>query len=192
MIITTPRFSLLPLSFTQLQFCLENLPALEAEFGLPLIREVIDENVKHALGIKIAKMETLPLEKHLWQTYWLIVIPNQEILESGEPGRWGSRVGAGLVGFKGYLNESGETEIGYGIAPQFQGQGYTTEAVRALCTWAFKDPACRAITATTVVNPASNRVLYKVGAQIFKAREGQMDWKIFRAGFKCLGSISES
>ena len=190
--ITTPRISLQPLSFAQLQLCLTNLPALEAELGLPILREVLDENLTRALGIKIAKMENLPLEKHPWQTYWLIVIPNREVLEAGEPGRWGSRVGAGFIGFKGYLNEAGEAEIGYGIAPQYQGQGYTTEAVRALCTWAFTDPACRAITATTVVNPASNRVLYKVGAQIFKAHAGQMDWKIFRAGFKCLGSVTES
>jgi RimJ/RimL family protein N-acetyltransferase len=176
--ITTPRFSLAPLSYSQLERCLSDLPALEAELGFSIAREVIDENVTRAMGMKLAKMESLPLEKHPWQTYWLIVVSEPE------------KVGAGFIGFKGYLNDRGEVEVGYGIAPQFQGKGYTTEALRALCTWAFKDPACRAISATTVVNPASNRVLYKVGAQIVDAHEGKMDWKIHRLGFKSLESLA--
>ena len=64
MSITTPRFSLLPLSFSQLQLCLSNLPALEEELGFPILREVLDENVTRAIGMKLVKMEALPLEKH--------------------------------------------------------------------------------------------------------------------------------
>ncbi len=175
--IQTPRLFLLPLSYAQLERCLSDLPALEAELGFTVAREIFTEDVTRAIGMKLAKMETLPLELHPWQTYWLVVLLEPE------------KIGAGLIGFKGYLNVRGEAEVGYGIAPQFQGQGYTTEALRALCTWAFRDPACRAVTATTVVNPASNRILHKVGAQIVNAHEGQMDWKIYRLGFQTLGEV---
>ena len=137
--IQTPRLSLLPLSYSQLERCVSDLPALEAELGFPVAREIFDENVTRAIGMKLAKMETMPLDLHPWQTYWLVVL-----LESGDSSRREVRIGAGLIGFKGYLNARGEVEVGYGIAPQFQGQGYTTEALRALCTWAFRDPACRA------------------------------------------------
>lgn len=170
--IRAPRLSLFPLNYAQLERCLCNLPGLEAELGFPIARELFDEDVTRALGMKLARMESMPLELHPWQTYWLVVISETE------------KMGAGLIGFKGCPNAKGEVEVGYGIAPQFQGQGYTTEALRALCTWAFSDPACRAITATTVVNPASNRILHKVGAQIVDAREGKMDWKIYRLGFR--------
>lgn len=182
--IQTPRLSLIPLSFAQLERCLSNLPALEADLGFSIAREVFDENVTRAIGLKLVRMESLPLDLHPWQTYWLVVIS-----ESDDLGHRGGKIGAGLIGFKGYLNPRGEVEVGYGIAPQFQGMGYTTEALRALCSWAFKDPACRAVTATTVVNPASNRVLHKAGAQIVDAHEGKMDWKIYRLGFQSLEGL---
>ena len=36
--------------------------------------------------------------------------------------------------FKG-LPKNGQPEIGYGLLPEFQGQGYATEAVRTACRW---------------------------------------------------------
>lgn len=177
--IQTPRLFLFPLGYLQLERCLFDLPALEAELGFQVARELFDEDVHRAIGMKLAKMQTLPLDLHPWQTYWLVVLLAPE------------KIGAGLIGFKGCPNARGEVEVGYRIAPRFQRQGYTTEALRALCTWAFKYPACRAVTATTVVNPASNRVLHKVGAQIVDANEGKMRWKIHRLGFQGLGQESD-
>ncbi|PWH16510.1 MAG: hypothetical protein DDG60_04040 [Anaerolineae bacterium] len=185
MIIRTPRLLLLPLSYAQLERCLADLPGLETELGFPLARAIFTEEVTNAIGMKLAKLEILPLALHPWQTYWLIVL-----LHSNRPEPQ-PQIGAGLIGFKGYPNANGETEVRYGIAPQFQGQGYTTEALRALCTWAFRHPDCRAITATTVLNPASNRILYKAGAQIIDAREGRVEWKIYRLGFQPLGEVLE-
>jgi ribosomal-protein-alanine N-acetyltransferase len=140
---------------------------LEAELGFPIAREVIDVNVVRALGMKLVRLSAMPLEQHPWQTYWLIVLKERP-------------VGIGLIGFKGHPNAEGETEIGYGIAPEYQGKGYMTEAVRALCDWAFLQPFVSAVTATTVINPASNRVLEKVGAQIVSVEENSTNWKIYR------------
>jgi [ribosomal protein S5]-alanine N-acetyltransferase len=167
LILSTHRLSLVCLRASQLEGCLSDLPALEAELGFPIDGEVIDVNVTRALGMKLVRLSAMPLERHPWQTYWLIVVKE-------------GPVGIGLIGFKGYPNAEGETEIGYGVAPKYQGQGYMTEAVRALCAWAFSHPFVSAVTATTVTNPASSRVLEKVGAQIIGGDEKSTNWKIQR------------
>lgn len=65
--------------------------------------------------------------------------------------------------FKG-LPQNGQPEIGYGISPEFQGQGYATEAVRAACRWALAQPGVAAVEAETEpANTASQAVLRKVG-----------------------------
>ena len=91
--------------------------------------------------------------------------------------------GAGLIGFKGAPNQEGEAEIGYGIDPEYQGQGYTIEAARALIRWAFQDPACRAVVApkTLKSNPGSNRVLQKLGMRLVAESEQAHDWRVERA-----------
>jgi RimJ/RimL family protein N-acetyltransferase len=53
-----------------------------------------------------------------------------------------------------------------------------TEVVRAMCDWAFSHPFVSAVTATTIKNPASDRVLEKVGAQIVSQDEKSINWKI--------------
>jgi RimJ/RimL family protein N-acetyltransferase len=70
----------------------------------------------------------------------------------------------GCAGFKGPPDESGLVEIGYGIAPGFQGQGYATEAALALVEFAFADSRVRLVRAHTRPGPnASTRVLAKCG-----------------------------
>ncbi len=61
--------------------------------------------------------------------------------------------------------------MGYGIDPAYQNQGYMTEAVKALVDWAFQYPFCKTVTATEVKNPASRRLLEKLGAR-FVAEDG--------------------
>ena len=65
--------------------------------------------------------------------------------------------------FKG-LDSNGVAEIGYGILEEYQGQGYATEAVKAVLRWAFQTPNVTAIEAETDAdNAASKRVLEKCG-----------------------------
>jgi ribosomal-protein-alanine N-acetyltransferase len=160
-----PRLRLMALSAAQLGDCLNNLAALEAKLGFPISNKVIDANVTRAINLKLAKMATVDTRFHHWFTYWLIVIKDVSI-------------GAGLIGFKGYPNEHGETEIGYGIDASFHNQGYMTEALTALCQWAFEHPECQAITATSVSNPASARVLQKLNWHKIRQKNGCTDWEI--------------
>jgi [ribosomal protein S5]-alanine N-acetyltransferase len=66
-------------------------------------------------------------------------------------------------GFKG-PPEDGTVELGYSALPEFQGQGYATEMVRALVDWAFSQPDVRQIVAeTTEDNLPSMRLLRRLG-----------------------------
>jgi [ribosomal protein S5]-alanine N-acetyltransferase len=74
------------------------------------------------------------------------------------------RVLVGNGGFKGKPAADGSVEIGYAVLHEFQGVGYATEAVEALCAWAFEHPEVRRVTAATSPrNKASIRVLEKNG-----------------------------
>ncbi|MBR3258346.1 MAG: GNAT family N-acetyltransferase [Eggerthellaceae bacterium] len=83
-----------------------------------------------------------------WYAIWLIELKD------------GTRVGD--LCFKG--PNDGVPEIGYGILPEHQGNGYATEAVKAALTWAFAQRGVTAVEAETDPgNAASQRVLEKCG-----------------------------
>ena len=170
----TPRLDLVPLSKSQLEWILasplrhslwsqDNASALERNLGIRFDTAIIDENVIRAIGIKLAKMEKLPAEKHIWQTCWLIVERD-------------AQVGIGLAGFKSPPDDEGLSEVDYGIAPDWQNRGYMSEALRGLLDWAFEQDGCFGITATAVKNPASRRLLKKLGASLLEESEKESSW----------------
>lgn len=163
----TQRLRIVPLTLFQLQLCLNDLPALEAELELPIARDMLTERVHSAIHRKIKLMKNMEVSQHPWQTYWLLVVSAEQ-------------VGAGLAGFKGVPNEYGITEIGYGTDPAYQNQGYMSEAVRALVDWALGHPICKAVTAITVENPASRRLLEKLGAHLIAEDRSSSSWEFTR------------
>lgn len=126
------------------------------------------ERVHRAIRMKIDKMRKADISQHNWLTYWLIVIEEEN-------------VGAGMLGFKGFPDENGSTEIGYGIDEVYQGKGYMREAVQALIDWAFTHPFCKLITASEVENPASRRLLEKLGARLVKESDHSTSWELRKA-----------
>ena len=160
----TQRLLLVPLTFSQLQLCRANLPKLEAELGFSISREVFTERVQRAIQVKLRRMAGMDESHHPWQTYWIITISTNNF-------------GAGLAGFKGYPDAYGSTEIGYGIDPAYQNKGYMSEAVKALVEWALGHPFCNTVTATTVENPASRRLLEKLGAHLVAENKTSTSWE---------------
>jgi RimJ/RimL family protein N-acetyltransferase len=70
----------------------------------------------------------------------------------------------GLGGFKGPADRAGEVEIGYGIAPEYRGQGLATEAAKALVDEARRCISLARVLAHTLpANNASTRVLARCG-----------------------------
>jgi RimJ/RimL family protein N-acetyltransferase len=70
----------------------------------------------------------------------------------------------GSCGFKGPPTPDGVVEIAYGLAPEYQGKGYATEAAQALVSYAFSNSQVRVVRAHTLPETnASTRVLAKCG-----------------------------
>lgn len=113
-----------------------------------IIEAETDEGLKAAYGEMLALSLAEP-EKRAWYAMWPIEL------------RSGERVGD--LCFKG-LSADGVTEIGYGLLPEYWGQGYATEAVIAAVNWASEQPGVTRIEAEAEDdNAASLRVLEKAG-----------------------------
>lgn len=113
-----------------------------------LISEETDGDLKAAYGEMLAGCETEPNLRQ-WFAAWFLELPD------------GVRIGD--LCFKG-LGADGMVEIGYGLLPEFFGQGYATEAVAAMTQWASQQSGVSRIEAETEPgNTASQRVLEKAG-----------------------------
>ena len=181
--IKTDRLTIFPLSQDQLSEYLEAPDKLENKLGYRISRKIIDENVKRAINLKMKRFSEINREEQVWITYWLIKINQTEF-------------GAGMIGFKGKPDQSGIVEIGYGIDPEVQNQGYMSEALQAMVSWAFEQPDCKAVTADLVVNPTSNRVLEKCGFELLEVTQAGSNWIKYNKTqfpsfhFKSIGVIS--
>jgi [ribosomal protein S5]-alanine N-acetyltransferase len=92
--------------------------------------------------------------------------------------RQDSRQVIGDMGFKGKPDERRTVEIGYGILPESQNQGFATEAVGALQEWAFSTGLVDKITAECLEeNIPSIKVLKKAGMQHLYSAGGLMYWE---------------
>lgn len=88
---------------------------------------------------------------------------------------------AGLVGAISLRIELPQrrAELGYWIGVPFWGQGYATEAARAVIAWGFTKLSLQRIYAHHMVrNPASGRVMAKAGMQL----EGTLRRHFYRWG----------
>lgn len=69
----------------------------------------------------------------------------------------------GSVGFKGPPDKTGNVEIGYSVLPAHEGRGLATEMAAALLEWAAAQGARLVHAEVGPANPASVRVLEKLG-----------------------------
>ena len=70
----------------------------------------------------------------------------------------------GTIGLKPPNITTGASEVGYIVAPDDWGNGYATDALRAICGYAFEERRLHKVYANAYeTNPASCRVLENVG-----------------------------
>jgi RimJ/RimL family protein N-acetyltransferase len=108
-----------------------------------------------------------------------------EISAAGpESALWGARAYIALVtrdivgmgGFGGPPDERGFATMGYSIFPEFQRQGFASEAARALTDWALAQPGVSGVQATiSPRNIASERVAAYAGLHRTDATEDDPD-----------------
>jgi [ribosomal protein S5]-alanine N-acetyltransferase len=77
----------------------------------------------------------------------------------------------GSCGFKAPPDERRTVEIAYGIRPEYQGQGFATEAARAMVEYAVQSSEVRKVIAHTL--PEKNA----------------SGWVLTKCGFQCLGEV---
>ena len=113
-----------------------------------IIEEEQDEGLRQAYR-EMLEGSLAHQEDWGWYALWMIVRKD------------GAHIGN--LSFKG-APVDGEVEIGYGIAEEFRGLGYATEALETILEWAFDQPGVSKIAAETEPdNIASRRVLEKCG-----------------------------
>lgn len=119
----------------------------------------------------LARIEALsPAERAEVSPDWLARV---RVTTPGDPWALGFSVieratgaNVGDCGYKGPPDSESCVEIAYGLAPNYRGRGYATEAARALVNYAFGTGCVRLIRAHTLPEPnASTRVLTKCGFQ---------------------------
>lgn len=95
------------------------------------------------------------------------------------PGPW-SQLGVvyggvlvGDVGVRVLAEEPGAVEIGYTIAPAWQGRGFATEAVRGVCAWALDGPRVRVVATIDGRNGASIAVVERAGFVVIARADGK-------------------
>ena len=118
----------------------EQMDAFIAAQSVPVLKAAYTEMLEGAIN-----------HPDRWEWYAIWMIERKDGTHIGE------------LCFKG-ITEEETAEIGYGIAENYQGCGYATEAVSALVDWALNQPGVSCVTAETEQsNIASQRVLKKSG-----------------------------
>jgi RimJ/RimL family protein N-acetyltransferase len=78
----------------------------------------------------------------------------------------------GDIGFHGPPDRHGSVTVGYGLAAGARGNGYATEALRALVAWALAQPGVVRVEAdTTHANFPSQRVMERAGMRLVDRNE---------------------
>ena len=163
--VPTKRMTLTPMSADDLQ------ERIDAE---------TDAHLKNAYAEMRAGVLSHP-GKEIWYTAWRMTLK-----ETGET--------VGELGFNAEPDDK-TAEIGYGVPEAYRSRGYATEAVRALCDWAFSKEGVYYVRAITEDgSAASERVLEKAKfKRIDGANAGEALWELekpassWMAIYMCLG-----
>ena len=160
------RLLITPLNLEQLSVYKKPDALLECDLGLFKIKRKLSEEFLFTI-----ENSAIPyIDKHpediLFGTLWIIIHKmTKEII--------------GDIGFKGKPSDKGLIEIGYGTYPEFSNQGYMTEALGVMATWAFKQPTVRIILAdTNKENISSQKILSKNNFSVFAETEHNYWWRL--------------
>jgi ribosomal-protein-alanine N-acetyltransferase len=169
--IESERLRLIPLTHQLLQLCNTNRAAMELTVGLNISSMQIDELYTNEcadamLNFWLPKTLEFP-ERYEWYTTWDIIKKETNTTIGG-------------IGFIGYPNEAGETEIGYMLDKQEHGNGYAPEALQTLVKWAFSHEDVKCIIVHTFEgNLPSRKMLVKCGFdEVGKDEEGLMTFRL--------------
>lgn len=184
---TNKDITLIALNKQQLFELIYSTEKLEKDLSITISQDLITDQLKQAITIKLRQMKRVAVEEHDWMTIWLLLVQ-------------GFSSATGLFEFKGPPNQAGRVEIGFVLDPVFVDNEKVFEAVDYLSEWALKQPRCSLITATSVTDPMMMQVFQTAGfLKIAEAPIGSL-WhryqnhseiphQISRHGFESIGVI---
>ncbi|GAB3887606.1 GNAT family N-acetyltransferase [Spirosoma agri] len=163
--IETKRLTLVPLTLDQLRLHVADRHQLEAVFGLKKgHRQVIEPLLSIITYFAIPRLQN-PANDPLYHTMWLAIDrQTQQFVAEAK--------------FKGEPDETETVEIGYGTYPALRRNGYMSEMVGGLVSWAGQQPGIRRVVADTETeNVASQKVLEKNRFVLFDRVENMLWWE---------------
>ena len=92
---------------------------------------------RHAMQFALQQLQE-PVDQAGW-SFWYLLTQSAETPQV-----------LGICGFKGRPDESGSVEIGYSVMSQYRLNGYATEAVTRLISWAFSHQNVAEVCAETL------------------------------------------
>lgn len=151
--IESERLRLIPLTHELLQLCNINRAAMEQSIGLNISAMKVAPDYQVEIDDAMLNFwlpQTLEHpDKYYWYTSWEIVLKS-------------TNTSIGGIGFAGYPNKDGETQVGYMIDELQQRNGYATEALQTIVEWAFHQDVVKAVIGQTPLdNLASQATLLK-------------------------------
>ena len=167
--IETPRLKLIPLTHQLLQSYQADRASMESSMGLQPSSMQIDPLYKKELQDALTYFwlpQTLAHpDNYYWYTNWEIVLKS-------------TNTSVGGIGFIGFPDAMGETEVGYMLDEMQHGKGYALEALEGMLAWAFSDDHTAAIVARTAeTNHSSRKLLIKAGFAEEGNKEGLLRFR---------------
>ena len=173
----TRRLELVPASAQLVQAEIGQAGTFSILLGAVIPANWPPELLVDALPFFLEQLERHPEQAGWLSWYWILRGDSEPVL-----------IGSG--GFKGCPRSDGTIEVGYSVLPQYQGNGYATEAVTGLLAWAFANSeVTRVIAETLIDNERSIGVLQKLGfRRIGEGSEpGLLRFELTRASFQEAG-----
>ena len=168
--IETERLKLVPLDLEAISP--DDHHRIEQRLGLQLasmiLGEQIDREIKAAMR---ASLEDVIRSKKQdqWYADWqsvLIILKEENVIIGG-------------FCFQRYPDEDGAIQIGYTTRPEYQRQGYMTEALKKGISWIFERGDVSAVLAeTTKSNAPSHKVLRNVGMTVYRETDNGFWWRL--------------
>ena len=149
-IIETERLSLYLIEAVDLITLFEDPENLSIYAGKPITnphRVLIDDS--GPLPWRVPQVKEDP-SVNIWFVRWIVLKATNEII--------------GSVSFHGAPDHAGMIEIGIGIEPNFQNQGYAREALMGMWSWVIDQPGVQTLRYTvSATNKPSMRIIEKFG-----------------------------
>ena len=152
--VETERLLLFPFTAESLALFNKDLKEFEKKFGVKYCGEELTYLVKDYLK-RVQKQIAEDEKNYLFFTEFLIVLKGKNVV-------------IGSIDFK-YIPKDGVTEVGYGLNPKYEGNGYMTEALGGFLRFGKTLGVKKVVAETFKENVRSQNVLRRCGFNFERA-----------------------